>query len=164
MFVLYIIRIYQWLNLKASSQLGSEGWKTPNLYQIKNPEENNFIHFHLDPSAVHFTSSTMSSPVILSYANFHFKNDFFYKILSFYFILNLLNLNLQGGGIFSGFTKLCKGLTVILIGGHIVVRLLPSSVIYLALIPARFFLHFTFFFHYFDVNFIQLRVRNLGRD
>ncbi|MBA0881184.1 hypothetical protein Goshw_016912, partial [Gossypium schwendimanii] len=45
--------------------------------------------------------------------------------------------NLQGSGIFSGFTKLCKGLTVILIGGHIVVRLLPSSVIYLALIPAR---------------------------
>ncbi|KAG4203643.1 hypothetical protein ERO13_A05G412900v2 [Gossypium hirsutum] len=42
-----------------------------------------------------------------------------------------------GSGIFSGFTKLCKGLTVILIGGHIVVRLLPSSVIYLALIPAR---------------------------
>ncbi|KAG8501928.1 hypothetical protein CXB51_004586 [Gossypium anomalum] len=42
-----------------------------------------------------------------------------------------------GSGIFSGFTKLCKGLTVILIGGHIVVRLLPSSVIYLTLIPAR---------------------------
>ncbi|GMI87007.1 hypothetical protein like AT3G07950 [Hibiscus trionum] len=42
-----------------------------------------------------------------------------------------------GGGIFSGFTKLCKGLAVILVGGHIVVQLLPISVTYLALIPAR---------------------------
>ncbi|KAK8542197.1 hypothetical protein V6N12_014800 [Hibiscus sabdariffa] len=40
-------------------------------------------------------------------------------------------------GIFSGFTKLCKGLAVILVGCHIVVQLLPSSVTYLALIPAR---------------------------
>ncbi|MBA0881665.1 hypothetical protein Goshw_016269 [Gossypium schwendimanii] len=37
----------------------------------------------------------------------------------------------------SGFTKLCKGLAVILIGGHVVVQLLPTSVTYLALIPAR---------------------------
>ncbi|XVE75352.1 hypothetical protein DITRI_Ditri12bG0087500 [Diplodiscus trichospermus] len=42
-----------------------------------------------------------------------------------------------GSGIFSGLTRLCKGLAVILIGGHIVVQLLPSSVTYLALIPAR---------------------------
>ncbi|XP_022764584.1 rhomboid-like protein 19 [Durio zibethinus] len=42
-----------------------------------------------------------------------------------------------GSGVFSGFTKLCKGLAVILIGGHIVVQLLPSSVTYLALIPTR---------------------------
>ncbi|XP_039023403.1 rhomboid-like protein 19 [Hibiscus syriacus] len=42
-----------------------------------------------------------------------------------------------GSGIFSGFTKLCKGLAVMLVGGHIVVQLLPVSVTYLALIPAR---------------------------
>ncbi|KAK8987139.1 hypothetical protein V6N11_055452 [Hibiscus sabdariffa] len=42
-----------------------------------------------------------------------------------------------GSGIFSGFTKLCKGLAVILVGGHVVVQLLPISVTYLALIPAR---------------------------
>ncbi|OMO81209.1 hypothetical protein COLO4_23705 [Corchorus olitorius] len=42
-----------------------------------------------------------------------------------------------GGGMFGGFTKLCKGLAVILIGGHIVVQLIPASVTYLALIPAR---------------------------
>ncbi|CAL0333402.1 unnamed protein product [Lupinus luteus] len=42
-----------------------------------------------------------------------------------------------GTGLFSGITKLCKGLAVILISGHIVVHLFPSSVTYLALIPAR---------------------------
>ncbi|KAH1045802.1 hypothetical protein J1N35_036586 [Gossypium stocksii] len=42
-----------------------------------------------------------------------------------------------GSGMLSGFTKLCKGLAVILIGGHVVVQLLPTSVTYLALIPAR---------------------------
>lgn len=38
---------------------------------------------------------------------------------------------------FSGFTRLCKGLAVVLVAGHIVVQILPSSVTYLALIPAR---------------------------
>lgn len=38
---------------------------------------------------------------------------------------------------FTGFTKLCKGLAVILVGGHIVVQLFPPVVTYLALIPAR---------------------------
>ncbi|CAL5322357.1 unnamed protein product [Camellia sinensis] len=38
---------------------------------------------------------------------------------------------------FSGFTRLCKGLAVVLVGGHIVVQILPSAVTYLALIPAR---------------------------
>ncbi|KAE8670687.1 hypothetical protein F3Y22_tig00112114pilonHSYRG00157 [Hibiscus syriacus] len=42
-----------------------------------------------------------------------------------------------GSGIFSGFTKLCKGLAVILVGEHNLVQLLPVSVTYLALIPAR---------------------------
>lgn len=42
-----------------------------------------------------------------------------------------------GGGLFTGFTKLCKGLAVILVGGHIVVQLFPPVVTYLALIPAR---------------------------
>ncbi|XWS75133.1 hypothetical protein CRYUN_Cryun01aG0059200 [Craigia yunnanensis] len=51
--------------------------------------------------------------------------------------INCYTMSSPGTGIFSGFTKLCKGLAVILIGGHIVVQLLPSSVTYLALIPAR---------------------------
>ncbi|XP_050386194.1 rhomboid-like protein 19 [Argentina anserina] len=46
--------------------------------------------------------------------------------------------SLAGGmGAFSGFTRLCKGLAVVLIGGHIVVQFLPVTVTYLALIPAR---------------------------
>ncbi|XP_028084555.1 rhomboid-like protein 19 isoform X1 [Camellia sinensis] len=42
-----------------------------------------------------------------------------------------------GTSFFSGFTRLCKGLAVVLVGGHIVVQILPSAVTYLALIPAR---------------------------
>ncbi|XP_051119954.1 rhomboid-like protein 19 isoform X2 [Andrographis paniculata] len=38
---------------------------------------------------------------------------------------------------YAGFTRLCKGLAVVLIGGHIVVQILPISVSYLALIPAK---------------------------
>ncbi|XP_015877153.3 rhomboid-like protein 19 [Ziziphus jujuba] len=46
--------------------------------------------------------------------------------------------SLSGGtGAFSGFTRLCKGLAVVLVGGHIVVQVLPQAVDYLALIPAR---------------------------
>uniref|UniRef100_A0A0D9VU75 Peptidase S54 rhomboid domain-containing protein n=1 Tax=Leersia perrieri TaxID=77586 RepID=A0A0D9VU75_9ORYZ len=41
------------------------------------------------------------------------------------------------GKSFTGFTKLCKGLAVILFLGHIVIRLFPSTVTYLALIPSR---------------------------
>ncbi|GMN51107.1 hypothetical protein TIFTF001_020256 [Ficus carica] len=41
------------------------------------------------------------------------------------------------GGAFSGFTRLCKGLAVVLVGGHIVVQVLPPALNYLALIPAR---------------------------
>lgn len=37
----------------------------------------------------------------------------------------------------SGFTRLCKGLSVVLIALHIVVHLFPSAITYLALIPAR---------------------------
>ncbi|GMP68945.1 hypothetical protein CsSME_00028376 [Camellia sinensis var. sinensis] len=44
-----------------------------------------------------------------------------------------------GTSLFSGLTRLCKGLAVVLVGGHIVVQILPSSLTYLALIPARFF-------------------------
>ncbi|KAL7109450.1 hypothetical protein ACP275_06G175700 [Erythranthe tilingii] len=47
---------------------------------------------------------------------------------------------LSGGGgmsIYSGFTRLCKGLAVVLIAGHIVVQIIPSAVSYLALIPAK---------------------------
>ncbi|KAL9419020.1 hypothetical protein AB3S75_036887 [Citrus x aurantiifolia] len=42
-----------------------------------------------------------------------------------------------GSLLFTGFTKLCKGLAVVLVGGHILVQLLPASVSVLALIPAR---------------------------
>ncbi|KAL5173391.1 Rhomboid-like protein 19 [Glycine soja] len=45
---------------------------------------------------------------------------------------------LSGGtGLFSGFTRLCKGLAVVLVCGHIAVQFFPSAVNYLALIPAR---------------------------
>ncbi|KAF5467139.1 hypothetical protein F2P56_016997 [Juglans regia] len=45
---------------------------------------------------------------------------------------------LSGGtSFYSGFTRLCKGLAVVLLGGHIVVQLFPSAITYLALIPAR---------------------------
>ncbi|KAK7380734.1 hypothetical protein VNO78_33251 [Psophocarpus tetragonolobus] len=45
---------------------------------------------------------------------------------------------LSGGtSLFSGFTRLCKGLAVVLVCGHIAVRFFPSAVTYLALIPAR---------------------------
>ncbi|CAN6325171.1 unnamed protein product [Urochloa humidicola] len=42
-----------------------------------------------------------------------------------------------GGKSFTGFTKLCKGLAVILFLAHILVQLFPSAAGYLALIPAR---------------------------
>ncbi|XP_015071427.1 rhomboid-like protein 19 [Solanum pennellii] len=38
---------------------------------------------------------------------------------------------------YTGFTRLCKGLAVVLVGGHIVVQILPSALSYLALIPAK---------------------------
>ncbi|PAN49596.1 hypothetical protein PAHAL_9G458800 [Panicum hallii] len=41
------------------------------------------------------------------------------------------------GKSFTGFTKLCKGLAIILFLAHILVRLFPSAASYLALIPAR---------------------------
>ncbi|KAM7499152.1 hypothetical protein LguiA_023566 [Lonicera macranthoides] len=45
---------------------------------------------------------------------------------------------LSGGtSFFTGFTRLCKGLAVVLVCGHIVVQIFPSAVTYLALIPAR---------------------------
>ncbi|KAK1382451.1 rhomboid-like protein 19 [Heracleum sosnowskyi] len=44
---------------------------------------------------------------------------------------------LGGTNMFTGFTRLCKGLAVVLVAGHIVVQIFPYSVTYLALIPAR---------------------------
>ncbi|XP_078440405.1 rhomboid protein-like protein [Wolffia australiana] len=38
---------------------------------------------------------------------------------------------------FSGFTRLCKGLSVVLIGGYILLQIFPSAASYLTLIPAR---------------------------
>lgn len=39
---------------------------------------------------------------------------------------------------YTGFTRLCKGLAVVLVGCHIVVQILPSALSYLALIPAKY--------------------------
>lgn len=44
---------------------------------------------------------------------------------------------IPGTGLFTGFTRLCKGLAVVLITGHIVVQILPPAITYLALIPAK---------------------------
>ncbi|XP_058094427.1 rhomboid-like protein 19 [Magnolia sinica] len=41
-----------------------------------------------------------------------------------------------GGSLFSGFTRLCKGLSVVLFGGYAILQILPLAVSYLALIPA----------------------------
>jgi membrane associated rhomboid family serine protease len=38
---------------------------------------------------------------------------------------------------FTNFTKLCKGLALVLVVGHLVVQFIPATVPYLALIPAR---------------------------
>ena len=45
---------------------------------------------------------------------------------------------MQSGSFFRGYTKLCKGLAVILFLAHILVQLFPSAAGYLALIPARY--------------------------
>ncbi|KAE8792768.1 rhomboid-like protein 19 [Hordeum vulgare] len=42
-----------------------------------------------------------------------------------------------GGSFFRGYTKLCKGLAVMLLLVHLLVQLFPSAINYLALIPAR---------------------------
>lgn len=45
----------------------------------------------------------------------------------------------QGTGPVSGFTPLCKGLAVVLVGGYILTQVFPPAMTYLALIPARYF-------------------------
>uniref|UniRef100_A0A7N0R9G9 Rhomboid protein n=1 Tax=Kalanchoe fedtschenkoi TaxID=63787 RepID=A0A7N0R9G9_KALFE len=42
-----------------------------------------------------------------------------------------------GGGFFSGFTRLCKGLSGVLVGGYALLSILPPLVQYLALVPDR---------------------------
>jgi len=44
---------------------------------------------------------------------------------------------MQGSNFFMGFTRLCKGLAVILVAGYILLQFFPATVTYLALIPAR---------------------------
>lgn len=39
---------------------------------------------------------------------------------------------------FTNFTKLCKGLALVLVVGHALVHFVPATVKYLALIPARY--------------------------
>ncbi|KAK8965373.1 hypothetical protein KSP40_PGU015100 [Platanthera guangdongensis] len=43
----------------------------------------------------------------------------------------------QGNNLFSGFTRLCKGLALVLVAEHALLQLFPFAVSYLALIPAR---------------------------
>lgn len=45
--------------------------------------------------------------------------------------------SILGSGLFTGFTRLCKGLSVILVSGYILLQIFPSAATYLALIPAR---------------------------
>ncbi|RLN33733.1 rhomboid-like protein 19 [Panicum miliaceum] len=52
-------------------------------------------------------------------------------------LTELLEYVAKSGSFFRGYTKLCKGLAVILLLVHLVVQLFPSAVTYLALIPAR---------------------------
>jgi hypothetical protein len=44
---------------------------------------------------------------------------------------------MQGGSFFRGYTKLCKGLTIILLLVHLLAQLFPLVLAYLALIPSR---------------------------
>jgi hypothetical protein len=45
---------------------------------------------------------------------------------------------MQGGSFFRGYTKLCKGLAIILLLVHLLVQLFPLALTYLALIPSRY--------------------------
>ncbi|KAM7272589.1 hypothetical protein ACFE04_027252 [Oxalis oulophora] len=42
-----------------------------------------------------------------------------------------------GGNLFGGFSRLCKGLAVVLFAGHVILQIFPSALNYLALIPAK---------------------------
>ncbi|XP_010264708.1 PREDICTED: rhomboid-like protein 19 [Nelumbo nucifera] len=42
-----------------------------------------------------------------------------------------------GSSLFSGFTRLCKGLAIVLVGGYALIQFFPGAVTYLALVPAR---------------------------
>ncbi|CAH9068237.1 unnamed protein product [Cuscuta epithymum] len=44
---------------------------------------------------------------------------------------------MSNNNMLTGFTRLCKGMTAVLIGGYILVQILPSAISYLALIPAK---------------------------
>jgi hypothetical protein len=52
--------------------------------------------------------------------------------------LLMLAGKMQGGGFFRGYTKLCKGLAIILLLVHLLVQLFPSALTFLALIPSRY--------------------------
>ncbi|CAD5322417.1 unnamed protein product [Arabidopsis thaliana] len=57
------------------------------------------------------------------------------------FVVTLLlksgDMSSPGTSMFTNFTKLCKGLALVLVVGHLVVQFIPATVPYLALIPAR---------------------------
>ncbi|XP_031106050.1 rhomboid-like protein 19 [Ipomoea triloba] len=44
---------------------------------------------------------------------------------------------MSSGNTDTGFTRLCKGMAVVLVGGYTVVQIVPSALSYLALIPAK---------------------------
>nr|GMC70850.1 rhomboid-like protein 19 [Ipomoea batatas]GMC77265.1 rhomboid-like protein 19 [Ipomoea batatas]GMD37842.1 rhomboid-like protein 19 [Ipomoea batatas] len=44
---------------------------------------------------------------------------------------------MSSGNTNAGFTRLCKGMAVVLVGGYTVVQIVPSALSYLALIPAK---------------------------
>ncbi|XP_019193223.1 PREDICTED: rhomboid-like protein 19 [Ipomoea nil] len=44
---------------------------------------------------------------------------------------------MSSGNMNTGFTRLCKGIAVVLVGGYTVVQIVPSALSYLALIPAK---------------------------
>ncbi|THU61760.1 hypothetical protein C4D60_Mb07t26690 [Musa balbisiana] len=44
---------------------------------------------------------------------------------------------MQGSRIYAGFTRLCKGLAVVLVGGYVLLQIFPSILPYVVLIPSR---------------------------
>jgi hypothetical protein len=61
-----------------------------------------------------------------------------YVVCCVYLLMLAVFGKMQGGGFFRGYTKLCKGLAIILLLVHLLVQLFPSALTFLALIPSRY--------------------------